>query len=873
MQKLLIIDGNSLIFRAYYATEHMNFQTSDGNPSNAVYGFANMLSKLIKEHDFSHIMVALDGPSKTFRKEEFQEYKANRKELRPELKSQFPLVRDLLTALDVHWLEIPGYEADDIIGTICNKYIDDFSKIQIITGDKDLLQLLNRKVEVKILKKGVSEFDIYSSEKLLNELGLTPQQFIDYKGLMGDTADNIPGVPGIGPKTAQKLLHQYLSIDGIYANIDKLKGKVKENLELNHEQALLSKKLATIINDIDFEFEFDQFCYTEPKLEELKTFYVKMNFRRMLEDLLNNYSIDQTQDNAPIELDYVEFSQNTKLNAVIPIFSHPNYHNKALFGLIGLDQNKNLIKLTIHQIKQIGPNIVSQINPNYVTFDAKALIVALMWEGIDISKTPFNDILLCQFIKDSNYSSYEIDKFAGLAGYPATINYKKIFSSKAQLKISESDLFDIYSKLLLFFVEKTFPKLYNELDQISGKKIYQLELDLLPVLAKMEFNGINIDENELMQQKHDLTQRLDLIKSSIFELIGYEFNINSTKQLGQILFEELQLPTSKKTKTGYSTNQAVLEELLGQHLVISPILEYRKLNKILTTYIDGIVDVINPKTRKIHTIYQQAVAKTGRLSSIYPNMQNLPVRDADGRNIRKAFCSDDNTDFLAIDYSQIELRVLAHTTKAKEYLDAFNSDQDIHKITAAKIFNVDINQVTSIQRSQAKTVNFGIIYGQSAYGLSQELQISPAKAKEFINAYYENYPSIQIYMASQIKFAQEHEFVETIINRRRYIPQINASNKIQSEFAKRIAINSPIQGSAADIMKYAMIKLDNYINQEGINAKMILQIHDEIVFQVEHGDEQQDLAQKFADIMEEAFPLEVKLKTEAIIANNLYNLK
>ncbi len=872
MQKLLIIDGNSLIFRAYYATEHMNFQTSEGTPSNAVYGFANMLSKLINEHDFTHIMVALDGPSKTFRKEDFQDYKSNRKELRPELKLQFPLVRELLTALDIHWLEIQGFEADDIIGTICTKYIDTFDSIQVITGDKDLLQLLNEKVEVKILKKGVSEFDIFTPEKLKSELGLTPLQFIDYKGLMGDTADNIPGVPGIGPKTAQKLLHEFDSIEGIYNNLSALKGKVKENLEQNHEQALLSKRLATIINDIDFEFNFAEFSYTNPKFEQLKEFYIKMNFRRMLEDLLNNASLDQ-EEVEPIQLSFTSLNETTKLKAVLPIFNQPNYHLQALYGVVALDQNDNVIALTIDQIRHQKQNFANLLQPGYITFDAKALIVSLLWEKIDILDVNFEDILIGQFVKDSNFSSYEIDKFAGLIGYPQSINYKKIFSTKAQLLISEEELFSTYASLLTYMLENTFNEQIDQIKKIDGLESYQLEINLIPVLAKMEYNGINIDKTELNAQKTDVTGRLDQIKTNIYDLIGYEFNINSTKQLGQILFEELLLPSSKKTKTGYSTNQAVLEEIVDMHPVIKPILEYRKLNKILTTYIDGLFEVIHPRTEKIHTIYQQAVARTGRLSSIYPNMQNLPVRENDGRNIRKAFKSDAKTDFLAIDYSQIELRVLAHTTGAKEYLEAFNNDLDIHKLTAAKIFNINVEDVTSVQRSQAKTVNFGIIYGQSAYGLSQELQITPAKAKEFIAAYYQNYPSIQVYMNQQVEFAKKNEFVETIIKRRRYIPQINVSNKIQAEFAKRIAINSPIQGSAADIMKYAMIKLNDYIEMNNLNVKMILQIHDEIVFQIDQNENQAKVVKELANVMHEAFKLKVKLETDSQVANNLYDLK
>ncbi|WP_423829941.1 DNA polymerase I [Staphylococcus aureus] len=876
MNKLVLIDGNSLSFRAFYALPLLSNKA--GIHTNAVYGFAMLLEKILKEEKPNHFLVAFDAGKTTFRHEKYSEYKGGRQKTPPELSEQFPYIRQLLDAYHIKRYELDNYEADDIIGTLSKEADKAGFQTIIITGDRDLTQLATDNVTIYYTKKGVTDVDHYTPDFIAEKYnGLTPNQIIDMKGLMGDTSDNIPGVAGVGEKTAIKLLNQFDTVEGVYEHLDEISGKkLKEKLQNSKEDALMSKELATINVDSPIEVKLEDTLMThQDEQQEKIELFKKLEFKQLLADIDQSASVeDAIEKTFEIEtsFDNVDFT-SLKEAAIHFELDGGNYlrNNILKFSLF---TGEKYIVINADDINNYAELVSWLENPNTkkVVYDAKKTYVASHRLGIDIQNISF-DIMLASYIIDPSRTISDVQSVVSLYGQSFVKDDVSIYGKGKKFKVPEDDVLNPYVASItdaIYFAKPNMDKQLEEYNQVE--LLADLELPLAKILSEMEEIGIFTDVHDLEEMEKEIQEKLDVLIRNIHDAAGEDFNINSPKQLGVVLFETLQLPVIKKTKTGYSTAVDVLEQLQGEHPIIDYILEYRQLSKLQSTYVEGLQKVISDDQR-IHTRFNQTLAQTGRLSSVDPNLQNIPVRLEEGRKIRKAFkpTSKDSV-ILSADYSQIELRVLAHITQDESMKEAFINGDDIHTATAMKVFGVEADQVDSLMRRQAKAVNFGIVYGISDYGLSQSLGITRKKAKAFIDDYLASFPGVKQYMSDIVKDAKALGYVETLLHRRRYIPDITSRNFNLRGFAERTAMNTPIQGSAADIIKLAMVKFAQKMKETTYQAKLLLQVHDELIFEVPKS-EVDSFSEFVEEIMENALQLDVPLKVDSSYGATWYDAK
>ncbi len=874
--KLLLIDGSSVAFRAFFALYNQidRFKNANGLHTNAIYGFNLMLDHMMKRIEPTHILVAFDAGKTTFRTEMYADYKAGRAKTPDEFREQFPFIRQMLDAMGVKHYELAQYEADDIIGTLDKmaERTDIPFDVTIVSGDKDLIQLTDENTVVEISKKGVAEFEEFTPAYLMEKMGITPAQFIDLKALMGDKSDNIPGVTKIGEKTGLKLLIEHGSLDGIYENIDSMKAsKMKENLIADKEQAFLSRTLATIDTNAPIEIGLDDLIYEGPKVEELGQFYDDMGFKQLRAQLGTS---------AEEEVSSVEFQTVTELTEdmlradqffYFEILGE-NYHREDLVGLAWGDKEQ----IYVGGPELLDSPILRQFLENHTikTYDFKRGKVLLARHGLDLPLASF-DSRLAKYLL-STVEDNAITTIANLYGQTRLVPDEVVYGKGAKLALPErAEYFPHLANKLQVLIETEAVMLekLEENQQIS--LLFDMELPLANVLAKMEITGIKVQKETLQTMQAENEVLIEQLTKEIYELAGQEFNINSPKQLGTILFEDMGLPLeyTKKTKTGYSTAVDVLERLAPIAPVVSKILDYRQITKLQSTYVIGLQDAIL-EDGKIHTRYVQDLTQTGRLSSTDPNLQNIPVRLEQGRLIRKAFVpSLEDSVLLASDYSQIELRVLAHISKDEHLIEAFQKGVDIHTSTAMRVFGIEkAEDVTANDRRNAKAVNFGVVYGISDFGLSNNLGITRKEAKEYIDTYFERFPGIKNYMETIVREARDKGYVETIYKRRRELPEINSRNFNVRNFAERTAINSPIQGSAADILKVAMINLDKALEVAGLSTRMLLQVHDEIVLEVPRA-ELETVKALVKETMESAIALSVPLIADENDGQTWYEAK
>ena len=876
--KLLLIDGSSVAFRAFFALYNQidRFKNANGLHTNAVYGFNLMLSHLLERIQPTHVLVAFDAGKTTFRTEMYADYKGGRAKTPDEFREQFPFIREQLDHLGIRYYELAQYEADDIIGTI-DKMAEASSvpfDVTIVSGDKDLIQLTDDNTVVEISKKGVAEFEEFTPAYLKEKMGLTPEQFIDLKALMGDKSDNIPGVTKIGEKTGIKLLLEYGSLDGIYEHIDEMKAsKMKENLINDKEQAYLSKTLATIDTNAPIELGLDDIIYTGPHLENLAKFYEEMGFKQLRQAL--DLSGEEV---APVAIDYTEVEQVTSDMLAEDSFFHfeifgDNYHTEPIIGFAWGTKGQLYASTDTGLLQTPIFKEFLEKTPLKV-YDFKRAKVLLSHLGITLQKPAF-DSRLAKYLL-STVEDNEISTIASLYSQIALPLDEVVYGKGAKKAIPEKAvLLEHLARKVAVLLDTEGPMVEQLQAHDQLDLLYDMEQPLAAVLAKMEIAGIKVERQTLEDMQVENEVVLERLTQEIYELAGEEFNINSPKQLGVILFEKLELPLeyTKKTKTGYSTAVDVLERLAPIAPIVSKILEYRQIAKIQSTYVVGLQEAIL-EDGKIHTRYVQDLTQTGRLSSVDPNLQNIPVRLEQGRLIRKAFVpEEENSVLLSSDYSQIELRVLAHISGDEHLIDAFQHGADIHTSTAMRVFNIEKPEyVTPNDRRNAKAVNFGVVYGISDFGLSNNLGISRKEAKAYIETYFERYPGIKDYMERVVREARDKGYVETLFKRRREIPDINSRNFNVRGFAERTAINSPIQGSAADILKIAMIQLDQALVAGGYQTKMLLQVHDEIVLQVPT-DELATIKELVKETMESAIELAVPLEADENEGKTWYEAK
>lgn len=880
-EKLLILDGHSLMNRAFYALPDLT--NSEGTHTNAVYGFLNMLLRMKKEIAPDYVVCTFDRSAPTFRHDKYTEYKAGRKKMPPELSEQFPIVEKILNMMSINIFEIDGFEADDLMGTLSVFAESNGMEVYIITGDRDALQLATDKVKVVITKRGITQKEIYDRNRMIEEYGVTPGQFIDVKGLMGDKSDNIPGVPGVGEKTAFKLIREYKSIENVFENIDNINGKkMRENLKMYREQASFSKKLATIVTDVPIEMDLSSIeSKKQYDAEGLRNLFEKLEFRSLiskisdaeheekdeadtprdfkvkadcintlggLKDFINSLSDSKAKDN----LLYINFSViSSKVyskNFIDRIFINLGEENFEIDVSELYEKDRDG---TIKSMKALFENT----DLYKISYDVKSPCSILHRMGIKLSKIKF-DIKIAAYLIDSSRSDYELTD---------------IIREYAGVDISKKDE-DLFVKETAM-LEKVYSVLKQKIEEGDMEKLlYEVEQPLIPVLASMEYEGFKVDRSKLLQQEEKFKLEIGKVQNQIYSLAEEEFNINSPKQLGKILFEKLDLPVIKKTKTGYSTNAEVLEKLKSKHPIIENITYYRQLTKLYSTYIEGLKTVIGEDS-KIHSSFNQTVTTTGRLSSTEPNLQNIPIKYEMGKEIRKIFVPD-NEDcvILSADYSQIELRVLAHIADDENLIDAFINHSDIHTKTASEVFKVPIDEVTPAQRSNAKAVNFGIVYGIGDFSLAKNLNISRKEAKLYIDTYFERYPNVKLYMDNIVEEAKQKSYVTTLMNRRRFIPEIKSSNKIIKSLGERLAMNTPIQGSAADIIKIAMVNVYKSLEKEHLKSKLILQVHDELILNV-YRKELARVKSIVKNEMENVLQLKVPLEVDISTGSNWYEAK
>lgn len=879
MDKIILLDGNSLSYRAFYAMPAL--KNKKGLYTNSVYGFTLMLERILEDTKPKYALVAFDKGKETFRHKSYEAYKGTRDKTPTELVEQFGYVRELIESYGIKYEEHLDYEADDIIGSYAKIAEKAGLEVIIVSGDKDLTQLASDNITVYYTKRGVTEIDYYTPEFINEKYGLTPQQIIDMKGLMGDKSDNIPGIPGVGEKTAIKLLTEYETVENVLENIDNISGKkLKERLTEGKEDAILSKKLATIFTDVPVDNKIEDLTFKEDR-EKKKELFEKLEFVSFLRKLSQeNSAADESETETEEEkikkdIEIQIADKDTKLNFKnsslhIECYTE-DYQNSDVLGVsvyvgdtayIFSEENFFDNKYAIEYL---------QSQEEKTVYDIKKIIYIAKKNNKEINGDVF-DIKIANYLIDVTSKS-EIDKIVfNYLGEIISSN-EEIYGKGAKRSLPTQEVLNSYIAKIAASILEVKPFMIKRLEEENMLNLYKnIEIKVARVLANMEFEGIHVSKKALDEMSHEFDERIKVLEGSIYTLAGSEFNIASPKQLGVILFEDLGLPVVKKTKTGYSTAVEVLEQLQYKHDIIPLIMEYRTLTKLNSTYAKGLVKDIT-REGKIHTRYEQTLTQTGRLSSVNPNLQNIPTRIEEGKKIRKAFipASNDRV-ILSIDYSQIELRVLAHIAQDKGMIDAFKHDVDIHTKTASDVNGVPLDEVTPTMRREAKAVNFGIVYGISDFGLSNNLGITRKRAKEFIEKYLETFKGVDKYMTDIVEFAKEHGYVETLYNRRRSLPEINAKNKIIANLNARIAMNTPIQGTAADIIKIAMISAYNYIEETKVDAKLLLQVHDELIFDVSK-DILEEFTDKMVTIMEEAANLDVKLKAEASSGPSWYEAK
>ena len=879
MDKIILLDGNSLSYRAFYAMPAL--KNKKGLYTNSVYGFTLMLERILEDTKPKYALVAFDKGKETFRHKSYEAYKGTRDKTPTELVEQFGYVRELIESYGIKYEEHLDYEADDIIGSYAKIAEKAGLEVIIVSGDKDLTQLASDNITVYYTKRGVTEIDYYTPEFINEKYGLTPQQIVDMKGLMGDKSDNIPGIPGVGEKTAIKLLTEYETVENVLENIDNISGKkLKERLTEGKEDAILSKKLATIFTDVPVDNKIEDLTFKEDR-EKKKELFEKLEFVSFLRKLSQeNSAADESETETEEEkikkdIEIQIADKDTKLdfkNSSLHIECYTeDYQNSDVLGVsvyvgdtayIFSEENFFDNKYAIEYL---------QSQEEKTVYDIKKIIYIAKKNNKKINGDVF-DIKIANYLIDVTSKS-EIDKIVfNYLGEIISSN-EEIYGKGAKRSLPTQEVLNSYIAKIAASILEVKPLMVKRLEEENMLDLYKnIEIKVARVLANMEFEGIHVSKKALDEMSHEFDERIKVLEGSIYTLAGSEFNIASPKQLGVVLFEDLGLPVVKKTKTGYSTAVEVLEQLQYKHDIIPLIMEYRTLTKLNSTYAKGLVKDIT-REGKIHTRYEQTLTQTGRLSSVNPNLQNIPTRIEEGKKIRKAFipASNDRV-ILSIDYSQIELRVLAHIAQDKGMIDAFKHDVDIHTKTASDVNGVPLDEVTPTMRREAKAVNFGIVYGISDFGLSNNLGITRKRAKEFIEKYLETFKGVDKYMTDIVEFAKEHGYVETLYNRRRSLPEINAKNKIIANLNARIAMNTPIQGTAADIIKIAMISAYNYIEESKVDAKLLLQVHDELIFDVSK-DILEEFTDKMVTIMEEAANLDVKLKAEASSGPSWYEAK
>lgn len=867
MEELILIDGNSLLFKAFYATSYTgNYMVNrNGIPTNGVYGFARMVEKIISTNP-KYVIVAFDYGKKTFRNELLDTYKATRKETPQELVPQFALAREYLTAHNITWYEVEGYEGDDIIGTLVDFGEKNNLKVSVYTGDKDANQLISPQTTIYRTVKGVTELDIYNEQTLLDKYGLKPDQFRDFLGLMGDSSDNIPGIKGVGEKTALKLLHQYGTIEGLQEHQDEIKGKMGEKIRAGMEDALMSKKVATILRDIPIDVDLEKATYQGYDYETLKSFYEKYDMNSLIKSM--------TTEAAPkkeLKLEIVDhMPEITKDSAVYPSIYDTNYHRSIILGYgIYNDEQAYFISYENALKDESFLAYLKDENKKKYGYDIKSAVIGSRWNGIEINGYTF-DLSLASYVLEPAIKE-ELKYVCTHFDYEGVQYDEEVFGKGAKKHIPEDDILasHIVSKAKAIYELKDV--VTKELKDKNQYELYEnIELPVTRILGEMEFAGTEIDLDVLKEMDTAFDETIEKLANDIYRISGTTFNISSPKQLGQILFEDLGLKGGKKTKTGYSTSQDVLEKIIDAHPVVPLVLEYRMLTKLSSTYLKGLQEQVFPDN-KIHTIYKQTLTHTGRLSSVDPNLQNIPVRSEEGKLIRKAFVSH-NGYLVSFDYSQIELRILAHMAHVTNLIDAFNQGKDIHRHTAALVFGVKDEEVTPQMRSQAKAVNFGIIYGMSEFRLSKDIGMSISEARDFINKYFETYPEVKTYMDEVVETCKKQGYVSTLLNRKRYIPTINDKNFMVRQQAQRYAMNTPIQGTGADILKLAMIEVDKALKEKNLKSQMILQVHDELIFDV-FEDELEEVMSLVKEKMENCIKMDVPLIVEGNYAKNWCELK
>lgn len=878
--RLLLIDGNSIINRAFFALPPMD--NGQGLQTNAIYGFLTMLFKMIKSYEPSHISVAFDMKAPTFRHKSYTEYKAGRKKMPNELAMQLQPLKDILDKMNIDRQEIEGYEADDILGTLSLDAEKNGYEVYIVTGDKDAIQLASDTTRVLITKKGVGEVEEYDTQAVLDRYSLTPDQFIDLKGLMGDKSDNIPGIPGIGEKTGIKLLLEYGSVQGVLDNVDKLKGAQKKKVEENMESALMSKELARIFREVPIEYSLDQMVFGDFSLEELIKAFQELRFTSLIARLNDIVGLDMDEEAVDVDIcqlsDYEDLINKAKDKGRVFIKvlrRQANILDQAIYMTYLSMGDGKVYRVEGDKISDIRA-LLEDEDIEKIGYEMKSDYVALKPYGIDLKNMAF-DIAIAEYMIDSKTStSYEIDSLSSKYIYKTIMSKEDLLGKGAKaLTYEEVDLdkLDRYATGLVSTIEGVYPKMKKIIEEDDMTMLfYDVEMPLVEVLAEMEYVGICVDRDILSSLAGEFNNIIEKTEKNIHELAGEKFNVNSPKQLGVILFEKLDLPVIKKTKTGYSTNAEVLEKLKDKHEIIDLITEYRSVVKLKSTYVDGIESLVNEKDGRIHSSFNQTITTTGRISSTDPNMQNIPVKTDMGRQIRKVFIADDSMSLVDADYSQVELRVLAHMSHDPHMIEAFNSGEDIHRKTASQVFNVELEQVTPELRSAAKAVNFGIIYGKSDFGLAQDIDISQKKAKEYIQSYFNKYETIKAFMDHIVADAEDKGYSTTMFNRRRYIPEIKSSNFIEKNRGKRAAMNAPIQGSAADIIKIAMVNVYNRLKENGLKSRLILQVHDELIVETS-ADELAEVEKLLREEMESAVNLKVDLKVDLNTGKSWYETK
>lgn len=900
MKKIVLIDGNSILNRAFYGIMGSKMlMTTDGRYTNAVYGFLNILFKVLEDIEPEYLMVAFDLKAPTARHKLYEGYKATRKGMPNELAQQLPILKDILKSMNITIIEKEGYEADDVLGTIAKRAEKEKLSVTIVSGDRDTFQLTSNKIKVRIphTKMGKTEVDTFDQKAVMKHYGVTPEQLIEVKGLQGDTSDNIPGVPGIGEKTALELIKQYKSIKELYEaienNTDNLKPKIKEKLLQNRDLAELSRTLGTINLEVPIEEKIEDFRIKEWNNEEVITKFKELNFNRFIErfnlkseEKLNQniselFEVKTLKEKQDIENLIQKIEQEQKMYYILGTedVNDEKLVIKKQIKSIYIYNDKDIyeIKSNISDFKQVFEN--EQIKKYGYRLNEN--IVLLKQEDI-ILKGVYFDAEIAGYVLNPSNGKYRLEDLSKQYLNIDIPEYLEAIGAKQQKEL-QITLFDVQEEnndfekyqnsIYAYSIAKLEETMQQKMEEITSLDLFKnIEMPLVNVLAQMQYEGIYVNKDELVAFGDKLKEEIENIKQQIYNLCGEEFNINSTQQLGVILFEKLKLPVYKKTKKGYSTDVDILEKLKEEHPVIEKILEYRTLMKLNSTYVEGLIVYINKYTHKIHSYFHQTITATGRISSTEPNLQNIPTRTDQGKQIKRAFKAQEGNIFIDADYSQIELRILAHISKDRNMREAFKNNEDIHKQVASKVFDVPLEEVTKEQRTAAKAVNFGIVYGISGFGLAEQLGISRKKAEQYIKQYLEKYKGVQSFMNSIVEEAKEKGYVETLFHRRRYIPELSSNNYMVRQFGSRAAMNTPIQGTAADIMKIAMIEVNRRLDKEHLNAKLILQIHDELLIECKI-EEKDKVKQILKESMENAFKLSVPLEVEVSEADNWYDVK